>query len=532
METFHKKNTESNKIEGNSQYTMKEDLLFQELISKISSKFTGLFGDEFENAIQDILAEIGLYFKVDTVRLYRLSLEGEVIKFRLSWRNERLAPPSELSEIGKMKYPELADHYSKGKTILFNKLDDIPPWPKLRKILEFFGTRAGVGVPIEVDSSGVDIFAMDNVLSEHDWPKEIIEQSNAIGKVLLSTMRRREAEIKLQDSLDIISLLKEHLEQENVYFQEEIEKQKNLSEIIGQSTSLTYVMKRLEQVAPTDATVLFQSETGTGKELFASALHRASRRKHKPLIKVGCASLSSNLIESEFFGHEKGAFTGADKQRIGRFELADKGTIFLDEISELSIELQSKLLRVLQEGEFERLGSSKTIHVDVRVIAATNRNLEEEIAKGNFRKDLYYRLTTFILTIPPLRERKDDIPLLAKYFLNKYGKKHRKKIKTIPKTSLRNLMNYSWPGNIRELENVMERAVIISENGILLIEIPESSILSEKGGMKLKDVERNHIIQVLESTNWRLGGIGGAAELLGLKRTTLHEKIKSLEIER
>ena len=291
-------------------------------------------------------------------------------------------------------------------------------------------------------------------------------------------------------------------------------------------------MKRLEQVAPTNATVLFQSETGTGKELFAHALHNESQRKNKPLIKVGCASLASNLIESEFFGHEKGAFTGADKQRIGRFELADKGTIFLDEISELSIELQSKLLRVLQEGEFERLGSSKTRYVDVRVIAATNRNLQEEITKGNFRQDLYYRLSAFIITIPPLRERKDDIPQLTKYFLKKYGRKHGRDVKTIPKSSMRNLMNYPWPGNIRELENVIEHAIIISENGILKVEIPEFSILSENGGTNLKDVERDHIIQVLESTNWRLGGEGGAAELLGLKRTTLYEKMKKHKITR
>ena len=511
---------------------MKENLPFQELIIKISATFTGLFGEEFENAIQDSLVEIGLYFKVDAVRLYRLSLKGEVIKFRLSWRNESLAPLGELSEISKMTYPELATNYLKGETILFNKFDDSPPYPRLRKILKFFGTRAGVGVPIEVDNSGVDIFAMDKVLSDHDWPKEIIEQSRAIGKVLLSTMRRREAEIELQDSLDKISQLKKQLEQENKYFQEERKEEKNLDTIIGKSTSLNYVLKRLEQVAPTNATVLLQSETGTGKELFANALHSASKRNHKPLIKVGCASLSPNLIESEFFGHEKGAFTGADQARIGRFELADQGTIFLDEIGELPRELQGKLLRVLQEGEFERLGSSKTIHVDVRVIAATNLNLEEEITKGNFRQDLYYRLSAFIVTIPPLRERKDDIPPLTEFFVEKYEKKHHREIKTIPKSSMQDLVNYTWPGNIRELENVIEHAIIISENGILKVEISNSSIGSEKGEVKLRDVERNHIIQVLESTNWRLGGAGGAAELLGLKRTTLHEKIKKYEINR
>ncbi len=313
---------------------------------------------------------------------------------------------------------------------------------------------------------------------------------------------------------------------------EEINLHNNFDKIIGQSTSLNYVLHRLEQVAPTDATVLIQGEKGTGKELFAHALHGASSRKKNPLIKVGCASLSTTLIESEFFGHEKGAFTGADKQRIGRFELANKSTIFLDEIGELSLELQAKLLRVLQEGEFERLGSSKTIKIDVRVIVATNRNLEEEVNQGRFREDLYYRLNTFKLTVPPLRDRNDNIPLLVRFFVEKLGKKLGKMIRSIPKTSMRKLENYSWPGNIRELQNTIENAIIISENEILKVETPGSSILSKKGKMKLTDIERDHIIEVLKSTNWRLGGSGGAAELLDMKRTTLYAKMKKYEIER
>ncbi|MCK5280393.1 MAG: sigma 54-interacting transcriptional regulator, partial [Cyclobacteriaceae bacterium] len=369
------------------------------------------------------------------------------------WRSEELAPPKEMPEIHNIKYPNLAAHYSKGESVLFSKFEDSPQWPEMRKILKFFGTKAGVGVPLESDKSGVDVFAMDKVLSDYVWPIDIIEQSNAIGKVILSAMRRKEAELELQASYDEINRLKNRLEQENIYLQEEIKVHQNFDKIIGQSTSLNYVLHRLEQVAPTDATVLIQGETGTGKELFAHALHGASRRKHKPLIKVGCASLSSNLIESEFFGHEKGAFTGADKKRIGRFELANDGTIFLDEIGELSLELQAKLLRILQEGEFERLGSSQTIKVDVRVIAATNRNLEEEVTQGHFREDLYYRLNTFKLTVPPLRDHSDDIPLLVRFFIEKLVKKLGKKIKSIPKTSMRKLENYSWPGNIRELQN-------------------------------------------------------------------------------
>ena len=512
--------------------TLKRNAEFEHLVSRISMKFIGLSDLDFDQNIQNALEEIGKYFGVDTVRLYKLSLKGDVIKIRNAWRNAQLAPPKEMPEIHKLKYPNLASHYSKGKSVVFSNYKESPPWPEMRKILKFFGTKAGVGVPLESDKSGVVVFAMDCVMSENQWPEDIIEQSKTIGRILLSAILRREAEVEVQNGYAEIKRLQNQLQQENIYLKEEIKLYYSFDKIIGQSTSLNYVLHRLEQVAPTDATVLIQGETGTGKELFAHALHGESRRKDRPLINVGCASLSSNLIESEFFGHEKGAFTGADMQRIGRFELANKGTIFLDEIGELSVELQAKLLRVLQEGEFERLGSSKTIKTDVRVIAATNRNLEEEVIQGCFREDLYYRLSAFKLTVPPLRDRRDDIPLLVRFFVDKLGKKLGKKIKTIPKSSMRKLENYSWPGNIRELQNTIENAIIISEKEILKVEIPGSSILSQKGKMKLKDIERDHIIEVLKSTNWRLGGKGGAAELLGMKRTTLYAKMKKYEIER
>lgn len=511
---------------------LKKNAEFEHLVSRISMKFIGLSDLDFEQTIHKALEEIGNYFGVDTVRLYKLSLKGDVIKIRNMWRNEQLAPQKEMSEIQQLKYPNLASHYSKGKSVVFSNYNESPPWPEIRKILKFFGTKAGVGVPLEVDNSGVDIFAMDKVQSDHIWSNDIVEKSQAIGMVMLSALRRREAEIKLQDSFDEINRLKERLEQENIYFQKEIKVQKSFDTIIGQSTSLKYVLYRLEQVAPTNATVLIEGETGTGKELFANALHMASALKNKPLIKVGCAALSPTLIESELFGHEKGAFTGANEKRIGRFELADGGTIFLDEIGELSLELQAKLLRVLQEGEFERIGSSKTMKVDVRVITATNRNLEEEIKQGRFRQDLYYRLNVFVITIPPLRERSDDIPLLVKFLVDKFKNKHNKKIKNIPRSIMRNLENYSWPGNVRELENVLENAVIISDKGILTVETPGTSGVPLKFNMKLEDMEKDHIIQVLESANWRIDGKGGAAEKIGLKRTTLNSKMKKYGIKR
>jgi len=352
----------------------------------------------------------------------------------------------------------------------------------------------------------------------------------ALG-MMLDITEKKMAEVNLQKAFSQIKKLKDQLDIENIYLKEEIRSEHGFDNIIGNSLPLNYVLQRLKSVAPTDATVLVEGETGTGKELIARAIHNESLRKNKSMIKVGCAALSSSLIESELFGHEKGAFTGANIKRTGRFELADGGTIFLDEIGELSLELQAKLLRVIQEGEFERLGSSKTIKVDVRIITATNRNLESEVRKGRFREDLYYRLSTFVITAPPLRERKDDIHLLVKFFVDQYGKKMGKRIRTIPRSTMKNLEKYSWPGNIRELQNVIEHVIIISEKGTFKIELPVLSRTHQKDKLKLEDVERDHILKVLKKVNWRLAGKDGAAELLGMKRTTLQSRIKKLGIK-
>jgi transcriptional regulator with GAF, ATPase, and Fis domain len=294
-------------------------------------------------------------------------------------------------------------------------------------------------------------------------------------------------------------------------------------------------LKSIETVAPTDASVLILGETGTGKELIARAIHNLSRRKTRALIKVNCAAIPSGLVESELFGHEKGAFTGALTQKIGRFELANKGTIFLDEIAELPLDLQPKLLRVLQEGEFERVGGTRTIKVDVRIIAATNRNLDVAVQEGRFREDLFYRLNVFPVTLPPLRERQDDIAPLARYFAIKYGKRLGKKIEQMPRKVLDALKAHPWPGNIRELENVIERAIITSQGPQLELgdALPQRSVRSQgKELLTLEEMERNHITEVLKSTGWQVSGGGGAAELLGMKPTTLDSRIKKLGIKK
>lgn len=327
------------------------------------------------------------------------------------------------------------------------------------------------------------------------------------------------------------------LEAQNKYLQEEIKYSHNFEEIVSRSKNFHKILQQIEQVASTDATVLITGESGTGKELLARAIHNISNRNKRPLIKINCANLPANLIESELFGHERGAFTGAMERKIGRFELADGGTIFLDEIGELPVELQAKLLRVLQEGEFERLGNPKTMKVNVRVIAATNRNLEEAITKKEFREDLFYRLNVFPVISPPLRDRKEDIPLLVKHFVKKYEGKMGKEITDIPDKVIDALMLYDWPGNIRELENLVERALILSPGNTLAYGswIPAVKTAGPNGKpavQKLNEVEKQHIISVLEKTNWKVSGEKGAAKILGINPTTLEARMKKMGIER
>jgi transcriptional regulator with GAF, ATPase, and Fis domain len=292
------------------------------------------------------------------------------------------------------------------------------------------------------------------------------------------------------------------------------------------------VLGRAEQVAQTDSTVLLLGETGTGKELLARAIHRMSLRTARPLVTVNCASLPPTLIESELFGRDKGAYTGALTKMIGRFEIADGSTLFLDEIGEIPLELQSKLLRVLDEGTFERLGSTKTLHVNVRIIAGTNRDIEREVKDGKFRPDLFFRLNVFPIVIPPLRDRLDDIPILVRAFVREFQKRMGKEVESIPKKTMHALQSYSWPGNVRELRNLIERAMIVSKGKTLEVDVPKRALSEKDATGKLEDMERKHIVAVLEKTGWRIGGQGGAAEALGLVRTTLHAKMKKLGIKR
>lgn len=397
------------------------------------------------------------------------------------------------------------------------------------------GIEGYLGVPI-VSSDGSCI---GHIAILHDEPLDLSEDIKEILKIFSDRagleIERNISNQKLVEAMDEVERLKNRLEAENTYLQEEIQLEHNFQEIITQSERFKSVLSSLEQVSITDATVLIQGESGTGKELLARAIHNISQRSDRPLVKVNCAALPPNLIESELFGHEKGAFTGAVNKKIGRFELADGGTLFLDEMGELPLELQSKLLRALQEGEFERVGGNQTITVDVRVIAATNRDLQREVEEGSFRADLFYRLNVFPVNSIPLRERREDIALLVRHFVNRYAAKIGKPITTIPKRVINSLQGYHWPGNIRELENVIERAVILSTTKTLELGdwIPKTGTQIQSSEFDtLHEFERKYIVTVLQKTAWRVSGERGAAKILGMKPTTLESRMKRLGIKR
>jgi transcriptional regulator with GAF, ATPase, and Fis domain len=370
---------------------------------------------------------------------------------------------------------------------------------------------------------------MDNDLAHHEAFDGLMDE------ILALFANSTGPEVALREALEEVKRLTARLRAENTYLRKEITGSQGFDEIVGESELLRGVLAKIEHVARTDASVLLLGETGTGKELFARAVHDRGPRKDRPMVKVNLAALPSSLIESELFGHVKGAFTGAVSDKVGRFDLADGGTLFLDEIGELDPELQMKLLRVLQEGEFERIGSAETTRVDVRIVAATNRDLRAGIDQGRFRPDLYYRLAVFPIEVPPLRLRRDDIPLLVWHFIAKKRARLAKTIDSIPNGVMADLVRYDWPGNVRELENTIERAMILSPHSTLVLAerlIPAEQAKSDAASFRREDIDRDRVIAVLDDCGWRIKGAGNAADRLGVKPSTLRYRMKASGIRR
>jgi transcriptional regulator with GAF, ATPase, and Fis domain len=517
-----------------TEQVLEERLRFETLLAEISARFINLPADQIDSEIEGAQRRICELLDLDRSTLWQTTERepGMLLLTHLHHPLGSLSPPERMN--GRDFFPWITQKIFGEETVTFSKMTDIPPEAgRDRESLLAYGTKSDVVVPLSVGEGpvlGMLTFAV--MREERSWPEAVVKGFKLIAQVFANALARKRMEEQLKKHLVEIEELKKRLERENIYLREEVELLFEHTEMVGQSLAMKRILAQAEQVARTDSTVLILGETGTGKELLARAIHKMSARKDRPLIAVNCASLPPTLIESELFGREKGAYTGAMTKMIGRFEIADGSTLFLDEIGELPLELQSKLLRVLEEGSFERLGSTKTLHVNVRIIATTNRDLGREVKDGKFRKDLFYRLNVFPIVIPPLRERPEDIPSMVWAFVREFQKTMGKEIETISKKSMEALQSYSWPGNVRELRNVIEHAMILSKGKTLAVHVPKIGSLESGATRNLEEMERKHIVSVLEKTGWRLGGKGGAAEVLGLKRTSLQSRMKKLGIKR
>jgi DNA-binding NtrC family response regulator len=518
-----------------SEASLEERLKFERLLAEISAHFVNLPADRIDSEIEDAQRRICELLDLDRSTLWQVC-EGDPETLLLTHFHHppgSLPSPTERMNAGDF-FPWTVRKVLDGETVTISKMTDLPPEAgRDRENFRAYGTKSDVLVPLSVAEGpvfGLLTFAV--MREERSWPETVVMGFKLITHLFANALARKQMEEKLHARFGEIEGLKQRLENENIYLREEIKLQYGHEEIVGRSEKMKKVLSQVEQVAGTDSTVLIQGETGTGKELLARAIHHLNSRKDRPLVTVNCASLPPTLIENELFGREKGAYTGALTRMVGRFEAADGATLFLDEIGELSQDIQSKLLRALEEGRFERLGSTNTLHVNVRIIAATNRDLARDVNAGRFRKDLYYRLNVFPIAIPPLRERPDDIPLLVWTFVRQFEKKMGKRVDAISRKSMEALQHQSWPGNVRELRNAVEHAMIVSSGRNLTVPPPISGLPEAPESRNLQDLERRHILDVLEKTGWRLTGEGRASEILGLKRTTLQSRMKKLGIKR
>ena len=540
-----------------SELETKRQLRFEHLLFELSSKFINLSPAEVDGEIITALRKTIDLLDVDRANLVQLSDDGRLLLTHAA-AADGISPFTVQTTVPDL--PVLRRLLMSRHVLRLARLpEDLPPEaaPE-RELFLREGTKSFLGVPLVVAGSVVGGLSLGMIRFARDWPDALVEHAHLLAQVFANALARKQADLSLHHALSEIQQLRERIQAENAYLRQEIAVVHGYEEIIGNSDAVRHVLSQAEQVAPTNSTVLILGETGTGKELLARAIHRHSGRYGRVMVKVNCAALPATLVESELFGREKGAYTGALSKQMGRFEVADGSTIFLDEIGALPLDLQAKLLHVLQDGQFERLGSTRTIKVDVRVIAATNCDLAAAVRQGQFREDLYYRLNVFPIVVPPLRERRDDIPLLVWTFVKELSASMGKSIDTIPRRTMDALQAHPWSGNIRELRNVIERAMILTTGPVLHVELPGSpsdsaprsdptgsgpaepmptagpstAASSSDSALTLEEIERRHILNVLARTNWRVRGKDGAAEILGLKPTTLGSRMHKLGIRR
>jgi len=504
-------------------------LAFEHFVAELSFQFIDLPDERMDEAIQSSLRRLCEQFALDRGSLCTVSQEGALLD-SVTWAAGNVAAPDSPVALS-TRFPWTSERALRGEVVVISTLDDVPNETDRTSFREV-GTKSVLIIPLTVDGRISGAMGLATVHAERSWPPDDIERLQAVGRVFDRVLARRQREEMVRTASREVQRLKERLQVENVYLRQEERERMGLVHIIGQGPGIKKVLEQIHQVAATDSTVLLLGETGTGKELFATQIHELGARRGRAMVRVNCAAIPTTLIESELFGREKGAYTGALARQVGRFELADHSTIFLDEIGDLPPDVQVKLLRVLEERTVERLGSPRPISIDTRIIAATHRNLEQRISEGAFREDLYYRLNVFPIHVPPLRERVEDIPLLVWRFVEEFSKAFGKRIDAIDKDSLTALQVYSWPGNIRELRNAVERAMIVATTRRLVIPSPHASATSVRRSAKLIDVEKEHIRGVLESTGWRIRGVGGAADRLGLKPTTLETRMAKLGLKR
>jgi transcriptional regulator with GAF, ATPase, and Fis domain len=518
---------------------------FTALLMDVLARFANCAGGQLENELETSFGRICQFLEIDRAGLWQVcGTESFALQYLYPHPTEgsdgqRTSRPDSPWLCGGFKcdfkscFPWISTQVRDGRTILFSSPSELPPEAEEDKeAMGWFGAEAGAVMPFAVDGKvlGAMHFSMER--PERPWPADLVDRLKLVTQILGNTIVRNIREDQLKKSLWEIKQLKEQLQLESEYLRAEIKLSQPHKEIIGRSAAIKRVLQQVEQAAPVECTVLITGETGTGKELIARAIHRLSSRKDRAMVTVNCAALPAPLIESELFGRERGAYTGALTSQVGRFEVADGSTIFLDEIGELSQDVQGKLLRILQEGEFQRLGNPKTCKVNLRVIAATNRDLAKEVREGRFREDLYYRLGVFPINVPPLRERMEDIPLLVSAFVEELSARMNKQINRIPRKLVEALERHPWPGNIRELRNIVERGVILSRNETLILpklsDLPESTLRPHS----LAEVERDHILKTLADSGWRVKGPYGAANRLQIKPSTLYSRMAKLGVHR